>query len=469
MITKKTIKIFFIVFLLFYVFVSPLKAETEFLNHDNYFIKLDSLIKNSQHSVLVSMPVISWEEKNSDVLKILRTLAHAKNRGVDVSVYLDYSSVKDIIQGGSLYRAVDFLKKAKINTFFDYPSAHINNRIVIIDKEIILGGSIVWSDSIKNNFETVFLVHSTAKAKTLFQEIVSIPTISDPFQERNENFAYIPASFFKRSGALRKMLDKNDEKSLDVYLSLIRDFDGKIVDTDFKKLAESSGISKRIKRKMRRRKITRLLKKLEKTYNVIEISNKNKKVTIKIMKNPGESEIWMPKTYWEYGWNKSLPFHAKIMLLLNYNEISFRKKVYDWKSARTGICDKYKISYWTVNNGILELCRNNIMDLRYVEPNLKDEKQSIISFHYNELYDKNEFYVKYKALEGKYGRKITITARNYAAIIYKKFDISSIDYLIGLLRISGETSVKNIFGLILKTKPISSERTLVYLRRVFKD
>ena len=465
---KITLRRYFLLAVLL-IFIMPLHvwpytADVHVLTQDTYFTTVYKKIMDARYSVYVFMPEMSMK-KDSPASRLLDALIEMRRKERIVHVYLDSDSANDIVPGGKLYPLYQKLKQAKIEIFFDSPDFRINNRLIIIDKEIIVGGSISWSPDMDKNYETGFLIKSPEAASALLERVRDIPTTSTPLKKRSKNFAYVPVSFIATDGALGKMIQKNDEAAFDAYMSLLRDFDGRKVNTDFKKIAAGMGLSRNVKGKQLKNRVRMVLKKLNKTYRVIRIRQTNHKgLEIKIIQNPGESVVWFPKTYWKSNWHKTLPFYAKTFFLINLNEISFSKNIFDWKSTPKGIAEKYPLNLWSINNGIIELCRYNILEFRSVE--LKSQNNnSIIWFQYNGLFDLNKFHIKLKKLSSVHDDKKLFRARNYAAFIYKKYDISAIEYIIAILNTHDDKNIKDVFNQILSSTAISPKRRLGYLQK----
>ncbi|MBN1522011.1 MAG: hypothetical protein JW928_05705, partial [Candidatus Aureabacteria bacterium] len=424
-----------LVFLSFCCSLLASPAKIQVISQDSYFPVVTKSFQQAKESITVVMPYIQQLDEKGNVSKLLEELSKAVQRGVTVKVYLDLTSGKDILPGGYLYDLYHFFKKNEIFIFFDYPQVHVNHRLIIIDNTLIIGGSAAWSDAMKNNMETCFVIESEELALKISESISSMATVSDPMEKRNKNFAYVPSSFLKSNSTLQKIVQRNDEDSLDVYLVLVRDFDGSKVNTDYAKIFDGMNLSKRTKPDVIKRKVNDALEKLSQTYGAISINpSRNREMNIQIVQNPGESSVLLPKTYWDQGWHKELSLQAKALLLVTCDMISFQKNILDWKSSRSGLSETYGINSWIINSGIVDLCKNNILDIVHVEEDADNDDQTILWMKYSGLYDREEFYKKYQELAAVHGENIAGMARNYASIIYKKYDTTAIRYIIFLLK-----------------------------------
>ena len=340
--------------------------KIKLIDQNNYFTVVGEAVKNAKESIIIVMPYIQKTNEAGEVSKLLDKLANSAKRNVTVKIYLDMTTTKDVLPGGYLHDIYNFCKKNRIFIFFDYPNVHANNRVIVIDSSIVIGGSAVLSDTITNNTETCFYIESPELAKLITENINSIAVVSDPSEKRDENFAYIPESFIKNNSSLIKILQRNDKESLDVYLVLARDYNGNKVDTDYSKILDGMDISRNINPHTIKRKINSALKKLARTYGAIKINiYKNKKLNIKIIQNPGENMILLPKTYWDFRWHKELSINAKALLLVTCNIVSFKRNSFDLKFSKRGLKEVYSLNNWIINAGLQELFKHNILAVSY--------------------------------------------------------------------------------------------------------
>lgn len=90
---------------------------------------------------------------------IAQALVEAHRRGVEVKVILDKS------QMSAKYSSADFLTHAGIPTFIDSAHAIAHNKIMIIDREIVLTGSFNFTTAAEeNNAENLLVIADRALA-----------------------------------------------------------------------------------------------------------------------------------------------------------------------------------------------------------------------------------------------------------------------------------------------------------------
>jgi phosphatidylserine/phosphatidylglycerophosphate/cardiolipin synthase-like enzyme len=91
---------------------------------------------------------------------IVGALTKAKRRGVDVEIILDKSNRT------SHYSAADFVSRAGIPTYIDAQHAIAHNKIMIIDRKIVVTGSFNFTKAAdQENAENLLILHSQGLAR----------------------------------------------------------------------------------------------------------------------------------------------------------------------------------------------------------------------------------------------------------------------------------------------------------------
>lgn len=99
--------------------------------------------------------------------QILKALAEAKARGVDVEIVLDKSNAT------AKYSGATYVKNAGIPTFIDYQHAIAHNKVMVIDGDIVITGSFNFTRSAEDkNSENVLVLRSAALAEVYTAEWV---------------------------------------------------------------------------------------------------------------------------------------------------------------------------------------------------------------------------------------------------------------------------------------------------------
>jgi phosphatidylserine/phosphatidylglycerophosphate/cardiolipin synthase-like enzyme len=95
---------------------------------------------------------------------IAKALVDALKRGIHVEIILDKSN------RSSKYNAGDFTAHAGIPTYIDSAHAIAHNKIIIIDKEVVITGSFNFTKAAEeHNAENLLIIHSKELAKDYFE------------------------------------------------------------------------------------------------------------------------------------------------------------------------------------------------------------------------------------------------------------------------------------------------------------
>ncbi|MDD5476667.1 MAG: phospholipase D-like domain-containing protein [Candidatus Omnitrophica bacterium] len=216
-------------------------ADVVSLNNREYFPAAQKAIAQAKKSIFIVMYLISFdkENKSSKVFQLVDELVKAKLRGVEVKAILDYQSSSTFPAGQENYAAFKFLKDKGIDAYFDGAVVYTHTKAMVIDKRIVISGSHNWSDAaLERNNETSFLIDSPELASRLLDEFSRIK-LSRP-ELKEGAVARIPYWAMEKNGIILDMLHRHDEKCLDTWLLLLRDFDGNaagLVNTNYEVLA----------------------------------------------------------------------------------------------------------------------------------------------------------------------------------------------------------------------------------------
>jgi phosphatidylserine/phosphatidylglycerophosphate/cardiolipin synthase-like enzyme len=156
---RKTYKIFLIFFLVCLIpqlsvgkyFFSGSSYEVCFTPHSDCAQLITTAIAQAKEQILVQAYLFT------DRL-IAKALVAAKKNGVDVQMILDESQIKD-------YAIINFLNKNKIKAVIvDYSPNIAHNKVMIIDKAIIITGSYNYTMGARKNAENILIIKDTGLA-----------------------------------------------------------------------------------------------------------------------------------------------------------------------------------------------------------------------------------------------------------------------------------------------------------------
>ncbi len=444
-------------------------ADVVSLNNREYFPAAQKAISKAKKSILLVMYLISFnkENKNSKVSQLMDELVKAKLRGVEVKAILDYQRTGSTFAAGEVnFEAFDFFKDNGIEAYFDSVGAYTHTKAMVIDERIIISGSHNWSDAafVRNN-ETSFLIDSPKLAKRLLDEFSRIKLSG---QELEEGLSVnIPYWAMEKNGVVPAMLHKHNERGFDIWLLLLRDFDGNangVVNTNYEALADSLGLLKNMDRLTYRREINRKLRGLSKLYKLVEVDTKYKQpLKIRLLKKVEGESFSIPMAYWDYGWANRLNMDAKIYLLINLAVLGHNHQSPEWSLARPWITEKYGISMRTLASGMKALRDFNIIDVKYSAIDQGYENRMASTTVFLGLYDMREFEQNLKCLEDTFGRELITKSREYAFVVFKGYDLNVIEMIAGFINTYGASKVAEAFKIVEKKRPDNPKRIFGYV------
>lgn len=442
-------------------------ADVVPLCNQEYFPAAQKGISQAKKSILLVMYLISFnkEDKNSKVSQLMNELVKAKLRGVEVKVILDYQSSSSKTATQSNYEAFHFLKDNGIDAYFDGAVVYTHNKAIVIDKRIVISGSHNWSDAaLARNNETSFLIDSPKLAKQLLDEFSRIK-LSRPELEEGLG-THVSYWAMERNGVVPDMLRRHNERGFDIWLLLLRDFDGNaegVVDTNYEALADSLGLLKGMDRQGYRREINRQLRGLSKLYKLVEIDIRvNQPFKVKLLNKIERESFSIPRAYWDYGWANRLNMDAKACLLINLAELG-RQQLPEWSLARPQITEKYRIGMNSLYRGMKALRDFNIIDVKYssIDEGYKNRMASTTVFL--GLYGMHEFEQSLKRLEDAYGRGLITKSREYAFVVFKGYDLIVIEMIASFINTYGATKVDEAFKITEMKDPGNPKRSFGYV------
>ncbi|MDP3732037.1 MAG: phospholipase D-like domain-containing protein [Candidatus Omnitrophota bacterium] len=482
------------------------EAEVIDISGTKYYPVVKEALSKAEKSIILVMFVIELSPYKEDLKaeQLINGLIEAKQRGVDVEVILDQNV--DFVQRRHAsdweakirsIRAYKRLKGAGIRVHYDEPIRYAHAKAIIIDKSKVILGSTNWTESAFNkNIETNVLI----KSKGLANEILSyFKTIKiDENIEKYLDFigpsVPIRWEFMENPGLAPQMVKAKDERAFDIYLYLLKKFDGNPevkLTLFYEPIAKYLGIYEGWTTIAYRRQITKVLKKLEQKYKLIKFESPyGKEATITLLdyeivsasprndgegilrndgermsRNDTEAYFELPNDYFDFAWNRILSFRAKFCYFINlaYSNISDTKPF--WSKSVVTITKQFGgISQDIVKTGMGELRRKKLIEVKYDALTDKpyDERMPKM-YKILKLYDPKELELELKEIEGKCGKEAYNRARKYAEIAFEENNPEVIADIILKTKEYGEKKVKKAFDIIALKNIDNPKRTYNYV------
>jgi hypothetical protein len=450
--------------------VSPSPADAVYIPERDYFSTLTTEISKARSSIVVAVYLFALypSQSQAKTTQLAEALVAAKKRGVAVRIVLDKGessadTAEDNVNANN-HMAYEYLRSQGLDMCFADVPGVMHAKAVVIDSATVILGSANWSEAaFLRNTEISVMIRSREIAAKMLGDLGKIPAAI--VRDNDTTAARLPVQFLKDTTYLGRMVTNRDERTFDVYLYLLKYGYFKPETTlviNYDTLARSLGIDT-AKPATYRAMIYEICGKLRDKYRLIEYYSQSlPDVKIRIRALPGET-MALPAGYFSWGWNRRLPFTAKVMAVLGmyYSSTStFRPK---WSLAVETIAKRhgfFKDFVWT---GTLALRRANLESVEYSEvPQNGNESHQSNIYMPLPFYDPDALAAKWIRLEAKYGKEKTDQGRKYAELVFKDCDPVAVDKLITLENKFGIDKMEKAAKIIGAMEAYNPKRSIEY-------
>ncbi len=457
---------------LFFCGVGGTASESvKYVAGGDYFSVVQREMARARSSVSVCLYLFSFrpEESDSPVFELAESLARAHGAGVKVEVLLDQNF--NFVEGepfnpfeGKNTAAYTYLKALGIPVSFDRASTYTHSKVVVIDEETVILGSSNWSYSaLTKNLEANVLIRSTTVARAVLDSFAEIPR-EEPLWGEFEGGVDVPGKFLEDSDLLGRMISTPDERAFDAYLFILQQSSTSFR-LNYEEMAQALGIG-HMDRFGYRRQINRILRKLQKKYELIRFApHYGEDPMIEVLPlMEGDRSVRVPGGYWSLGWDRRLSFAGKCFFLVSRYEAAVSTLRPRWSVAQSTLARRYggRAPFW--GQGVTDLRRWNLLEVEYAPyafDGTSPRKPTL--YTPNALYDPLVLDQKFLALEATYGGEAVDRARNAAAVVYEDKDIRGIEELLKLGTRYGWTRVDEALEIVRVKNPDNPLRTMGYL------
>ena len=488
--TKKIIIAFILALAVFSgaIFVYAEDVRVKNISNRRYFDAVKEAIKEAKESIYMVMYIIqaSSEGNKRKVDELLDELARAKERGLDVKVILDenidftHKGRKTLRAEMKSLAAYRFLKEKGIDVYYDESSTYTHAKAIVIDKRIVISGSTNWTNtSFERSFEVTTLIESKPLAEAILEDFkdIKIGETVDEFIEEKDSIS-VSMDFLKNPGLAPQMVKDNDERAFDVYLYLIRDFQktGQAETSLFyDDLAKHLGIFKKMKENAYRRQITKVLRRLEEKYHLIEFKPRySKEASIRLLdykdpkkpySYPATDYIRLQDEYFGFGWDEILSLRARFSYFINLTMTAKSDNASCWSKSVEEITQEFgNISKFVISKGMGELRRHRLLEVSYdVLTGKPYHYRKPKTYRVLNLYDPDKLKEELDELKLKYGEKEYKKAREYARIVFEENNPDTIEDIILKTKQYGREKMKKAFNIIKKKNTDNPKKTYEYV------
>ncbi len=457
------------------------QAEVQNISSEKYFQATLKEINEAKSEIIVAMYLVSIlpNQPESQPSQLVKALIQAKERGVAVKVILDQNinfeaeSSEDAVTSNKNQQAYELLRKNNVPVFFDTSDVYTHAKAIVIDNETVILGSTNWSKAaLTRNNEADVLIKSKEFAQSLLNDFKKIQ-IQENIPASLTPSVAIPKEMLTDKKLLGEMASKSDERSFDVYLYLLKEFNGNTegkLNLDYDNLAKSIGLG-HMSVEDYRRQINKVLDKLKDKYKLIEFEtpSRNQNVELHLRNNSFQESLEIPTTYWRYDWNKLLSFSAKVMYLLNlsYSQASPQGR---YSISREKLSKTYGISESFISEGNQALRKLNLLDIEYSElEGLRFDRRQPSTYTIQELYNPEDLKKDLRKLAGRHGKEKLDRAVKTASLVFEENNLKTILALIDLEDQYGQRTVEEAAKKIAEKNVDNPKRSAGYLINTIKS
>ncbi|MFH1458608.1 MAG: phospholipase D-like domain-containing protein [Candidatus Omnitrophota bacterium] len=467
----------------------PSRESVENISRDKYFPAVKQALKSAKKSIYMVMYFVNFDPKSrkSPINELVEELVNAHKRGVKVKVILDQNISFAVWEGrgGKWEREpkndplFGYLKKQGIETYYDNLFVVTHSKSIVIDEEVVILGSANWTESsLRRNWEASCLIRSKELAKQFLEDFskITIDYEASILDEERIPPVRLIDSFLKDSSFAPRMVTARDETAFDLYLLLLRTFNGNSegrVDIDYKSISSTLGLDEKFSYVSARDILREALVRLDQRYKLITRIKRSPKSPYCLLLNypnkkpyilPQEKYCSIPDEYWQYGWNKRLSFPEKYFFLINLCKAgASRGRV--WTGYRKGLMEEFNLSRDTIIRGVKGLRRLNIIEIEY--PPYPEgggfAKRSPIRFRLLGLYSPEILQQEKERLAKLYGKEHFEQAKKYAGIVFKDNDIQVIEDIIKKMEEYGSEQIDEAFSKVSYRSPDNPKRSYKYV------
>lgn len=411
--------------------------------------------------------------------RLARALVRAQKRGVRVEVVLDRDGDSgDPAEGPAKNsNALDFLRSGGVAAYTSGgPAAPLHAKLLVIDEETVLLGSANWSASaFSRNSEADVLLRSAATAQAVLRDFDALPRDPLPTPPVPGNDTLVPAQFLTHPDALGTMVNREDERSFDTELFLLRQGTAGPFTVDEEALARSLALPGPT-RVIDRSQIHRVLVRLRDVYKVIELHEKfGKDPVVRLLDLPANETIStapvrLPAAYAAFGWDRRLTFAGKVFTLLSLHYSAVSPLSPHWSFGEDTLAQRHRVSSSFLSQGIVDLRRNGLLAVRYGELPIKviDPRPASV---YTPLpfYNPADLEAKFQSLAAQYGPDQVARTRQIVTLLYDDSNAAAVEELIQLEKRVGSAVVDKAVSILGAKNPDNPKRCVGYLINTIKN
>jgi len=469
------------------------EAQVVDLSGDKYFPGVKQVLSQAKSSINLVMYFANFDpnDTGSKVYQLVDELVKAHGRGVKVKVILDQNIDYSAQAAGGGWKKEEkndalflYLKKQGIEVFYDNLYVITHSKAAVIDDEFVVLGSANWTDaSMSRNGEISGLIQSKEMAKQILEDFsrITLDYEASVLDEQKLPPIRLSREFLTNPAFAFGLLACHDESAFDLYLYLLRIFDGNAqasIEINYQDLYLALGMAKTCSFNSARVDLQKTLIRLEK-HKLLTIVKRTPRAPLVILRDYGQAKPYVvpqqmycsiPGEYWQYGWDKTLSFPEKYCYLINLDKAGSLRG-HSWSSFQGVLVRDYKINKWAIIRGMKGLRIRDMIEIDYPEysEHFPYQEKEPTRFTLLGLYSPEVLEKEKQRLAAQYGKEPFAQALKYAQLVYKGNDIQVIEDIIRKTNDYGSAKVARAFRIAADKSYSNPKRSYKYVVAVFQD
>ncbi len=458
-------------------------AFAEDISDRKYLPKVLELIGGAKEAVDVSMFAVGIGSASDPGSQLLSALETAAESGKKVRLWLNarqasvgssYVFMRPDIQEG--------LEKKGILIFYVDPKIRLHDKLIVIDREIVIEGSMNWTrEALLKNFESAAIIHSAELAAIKIKRLESFPvmkkrTDQETLETEGSSFSF-PIILLKDPNLFPAALEANEVRTLALYLLLLEQTSrtgqtSLSLTLNLETLGEKLPFKKRWIGNSLRHEMRRNLDFLSTRYSLLDWKETERGAAQIILKPVVSSEhVWVPEVFIASGYLKSLSASALFVYLVTRHKAQLSANVPFQLGSIDDVAWEFHLSPVTLIRGLWDLKRANLVEIFPSEKKLVDGKwQREFTNRYllNPILSPEARAQRLDSLRKQFGTDLVDKAVQLADSIDEPEDPEIVRQFIRFLKRYSESKVERAVGIVAGFNRNNVLRTPAYIRGILE-
>lgn len=446
------------------------REESRVLIGKDYFPAVHDALSRAERSILVIMYfiIMNKDDAGNPVNVLVDDLIAASRRRVQVRVVLENEKFREN------RFAFETLRAAGVEVRYDTPKTFLHTKAVVIDSMTCVLGSANWTKAaFEKNHEVSLIIDSSETARAVEESLAGMVLQGTQPVPIGEDGVLVSEDFLLSPDGGRRLVQDRAHKAFALYLLFLKDSQAagsRVVQLDYERYGRLLGYRAPPDADADEyyyERLRRPIKRLEKKYK--RLKHNARKRTITLPAPASSARFAVPSAFWEKGLADSLFLRAKYAYLISLLEARKSVKNPYWFRSQKDLAKIYGLSEYTISLGLLELERENIVEIIRGERTGEDFGDRLASiYQVNGLVSPGEFEAALGALRSRYGDEITDKARALSGALDEPKDLTKIEIYVHLIGEHGFEAVKKVNDKVAAYKKGSALRDITTTVRLLR-